>query len=115
MRMFNFFIPSPRLGRALLLGTLLAAGVPWAQAAPEATPAADSPAADSPAAATASINLNTASAEQLQQLRGIGPAMAARIVDWREQEGPFTSVDQLMAIKGIGEKTLARFRDRLTL
>ncbi|MBM7333468.1 DNA uptake protein [Alcanivorax marinus] len=108
--MFNFFIPSPRLGRALLLGTLLAAGVPWAQAAPEATPAADSP-----AAATASINLNTASAEQLQQLRGIGPAMAARIVDWREQEGPFTSVDQLMAIKGIGEKTLARFRDRLTL
>ncbi|MFP1684502.1 ComEA family DNA-binding protein [Alloalcanivorax sp. C16-1] len=109
MRMFNLSGKSPRLGRALLLGTLLATGAPWAQAAPQATPTT----AASPA--TAPINLNTASAEQLQQLRGIGPAMAARIVDWREQEGPFTSVDQLMAIKGIGEKTLARFRDRLTL
>ncbi len=97
-----------RLAPVLLLGALLTAGLPPAQAAEPADDAA-------PAAAIAPINLNTATVEELQQLRGVGPATAARIVAWREQEGPFKSVDQLMAIKGIGEKTLARFRDRLTL
>lgn len=57
------------------------------------------------------VNINTASAEQLTQLSGIGPALAQRIVEWREANGRFESVDQLTEVSGIGAKTLERFRD----
>ncbi|MBL7249530.1 helix-hairpin-helix domain-containing protein [Alcanivorax marinus] len=98
-----------RLAFTLMLGMLLVTGAPLAQAAPEA------PAASAGAAASAPVNLNTASAEELQALRGVGPKTAELIVRWREEEGPFQSVEQLLAIKGIGEKTLARLRDQITL
>lgn len=61
------------------------------------------------------INLNTASAEQLQQLHRVGPALALRIVDWREMNGKFSSVDELLEVSGIGPKTLDQFRDRVTV
>jgi competence protein ComEA len=57
------------------------------------------------------INLNTANAEQLQQLPRVGPATAAKILDHRQRQGPFTSVDQLLDVPGIGERTLAGLRD----
>lgn len=101
--------PMRRLAFTLMLGMLLVTGAPLAQAAPEA------PAADTSAAASAPVNLNSATAEELQTLRGVGPKTAELIVQWREEEGPFQSVDQLLAIKGIGEKTLARLRDQITL
>lgn len=57
------------------------------------------------------VDLNTASLEELQTLRGIGPALAQRIIDYREENGPFRSVEDLMNVKGIGQATLEKFRD----
>ena len=65
--------------------------------------------------ATALIDPNTASAIELERLNGIGPAMSARIVEWREQNGDFRTVDDLLAIPGIGPATLDRFRSQLSL
>ncbi|HPZ34165.1 MAG TPA: ComEA family DNA-binding protein [Microbacteriaceae bacterium] len=56
------------------------------------------------------LNLNTASVEQLDALPRIGPAMAQRIVQWRASNGRFTSVDDLLAVPGIGEETLESLR-----
>ena len=61
------------------------------------------------------VNLNTASAEQLTALVGIGPTKALAIVAWREAHGPFKSVDQLIGIKGIGLKTVENNRERMTV
>lgn len=61
------------------------------------------------------VNLNTASPAELTALSGIGPALAERIVAWREANGRFADVDQLLDVSGIGEKTLDRFRDRVAL
>lgn len=61
------------------------------------------------------VNINSASAEELQKLPGIGPAYASRIVKWRNEFGPFRSKDQLIEIKGIGEKRLETIRPLVTL
>ena len=65
--------------------------------------------------ATALIDPNTASAIELERLNGIGPAMSARIVEWREQNGDFSTAEDLLAIPGIGPATLDRFRSQLSL
>lgn len=61
------------------------------------------------------VKLNSADATELDSLPGIGPAIAARIIAWRDEYGPFRSVDELLAVSGIGEKTLDGFRDLVTL
>lgn len=61
------------------------------------------------------ININTATEEELQKLPGIGPAYASRIVEWRMENGRFTSAEQLIEIKGIGEKRLENIRPLVTL
>ena len=66
-------------------------------------------------AATALIDPNAASAAELERLSGIGPAMSARIVEWREQNGEFRTAEDLLAIPGIGPATLDRFRSQLSL
>ena len=61
------------------------------------------------------IDLNSASVAELDELPGVGPAIAQRIVDHREQNGPFESVDQLEEVSGIGPATLEKMRDRATV
>ena len=56
------------------------------------------------------IDLNRATAQDLTQLPGVGEAIAKRIVDFREQHGPFKRVEDLMKVKGIGEKSLEKIR-----
>ena len=63
----------------------------------------------------AKVNINTASAEELMSLSGIGPTKAQAIVDYRTNFGNFTSIDQLTSVSGIGEKTLAKIRDDITV
>lgn len=57
------------------------------------------------------IDLNNADQTELETLPGIGPALGQRIIDWREKNGRFQSVDDLLAVSGIGEKLLAGIRD----
>lgn len=65
---------------------------------------------------SAPINLNTADAAQLQRaLTGIGAVKAQAIVDYREANGAFNSVDELLEVKGIGAATLEKNRDRITV
>jgi competence protein ComEA len=61
------------------------------------------------------LNLNESTPEQLDELPGIGPALAERIVAYRDANGPFTRIEQLNEVKGIGERTLAKLRPYLTL
>lgn len=61
------------------------------------------------------ININSATQAELLELPGIGPAYSKRIIDWRNQNGRFSSVDQLLEIKGIGEKRLASIKPLITL
>jgi len=60
------------------------------------------------------ININTASKEQLETLPGIGPTLAQRIIDYRNEHGLFTSYDDLLNVKGIGEKKLEKLKDKIT-
>lgn len=57
------------------------------------------------------INLNTATADQLDSLPGIGPAYAQRIIDYRNQHGPFKSVNELDSVSGIGSATIEKLKD----
>jgi competence protein ComEA len=61
------------------------------------------------------ININTASAEELDTLPGIGPVLAQRIIDYRNKEGPFQRVEDLAKVSGIGYRTLEKLRDLITL
>jgi len=62
------------------------------------------------------VNVNTASADEIAEaVKGIGPAKAQLIVEYREANGAFTHVDQLVNVKGIGIKTVDRIRDQITL
>lgn len=61
------------------------------------------------------ININTATASQLTALNVIGETKAAAIVEFREQHGRFTTVDELLNVRGIGEKTLANIRGQITV
>ncbi len=61
------------------------------------------------------VNINTATAEELETLKGVGAATAEKIIADREANGPFKSIDDLTRVSGIGEKKLSAMRDRLCL
>ena len=74
-------------------------------------------AADSQGASAAQmvVNLNTATAEQLQSLPGIGGVTAERIVAYRTQNGPFATADDLVKVKGVGSKVLEKVRSQIVV
>jgi competence protein ComEA len=95
---------------ALMLALFYAVAVPAAFAVEPTT------APTQKAAVTAKVSINTASAEDLSEmLTGIGPSKAAAIVAHREQHGAFKTVEDLINVKGIGEATLEKNRDRISL
>lgn len=61
----------------------------------------------------AKININTASAEELQELSGVGPALSERIVDYREANGRFAKIEDLQNVSGIGETRFANLKDKI--
>ena len=61
------------------------------------------------------VDVNTADADALQTLPGIGPALAERIIAYRTEHGPFRRVEDLLEVKGIGEATLEKFRQEVTV
>src|SRR5690606_34429742 len=63
----------------------------------------------------ARLNINSADLVALDALPGVGPVTAEAIIAWREENGPFRTIDDLLEVKGIGEATLAELRDRVTL
>ena len=67
------------------------------------------------AAVADKVNINTATSAELDKLPRIGPQIAQRIIDYRKEHGPFKRIEDLMKVKGIGEKTFARLRDLVTV
>ena len=65
--------------------------------------------------AFAAVNLNTATKDELDAVKGIGPAKAQAIIDYRTKNGPFKSVDDLKNVKGFGDKTVAKMRSELSV
>ena len=97
----------------LALMAIAIAAVPAGASAQE-KPAAASKAVAKPAVA-GPINVNTASASDFEALPGIGPAMAARIVEYRQKNGPFKKLEDLMNVRGLGEKNFLKLKPQLTL
>lgn len=61
------------------------------------------------------VNINTASLEELQSLKGVGPATAKNIILYREEYGAFSDIEEIMNVKRIGEKTFAKIKDFITV
>ncbi|WP_026375706.1 ComEA family DNA-binding protein [Aestuariibacter salexigens] len=93
----------------LMLLTLLSAGVVYHSQAAQTSPVTQS------SAVTVKLNINDATQSQLESVPGIGPAKAAAIIEYRNAIGSFTSVTELTNVTGIGEKTLRKLSQYLTV
>jgi competence protein ComEA len=97
---------------AALVYTLLGGTTVWGQ--PPAGTAAPAGMA-APAAAGTKVNINTADEATLQSLKGIGEKKAKAIIDYRQKNGPFKTVDDLGKVKGIGAKRLGKLKEQITV
>jgi competence protein ComEA len=66
-------------------------------------------------AVATTVNINTASAAELESLPGVGARTAQRIVEYRQKNGSFKKIEELMNVQGIGEKSFLKIKDRLTV
>ncbi|MEO5740190.1 MAG: ComEA family DNA-binding protein [Vicinamibacterales bacterium] len=66
-------------------------------------------------ASTEVVNLNSATAEQIATLPGIGPKTAELVVQYRGKNGPFKKIEEIMNVRGVGEKSFLKIKDRLTV
>ena len=89
--------------------------VPDAESAAAAATTSAAPGAGSGSSPGSPVNLNTADAAALETLPRVGPALAARIIDWRSVNGRFASVEQLLDVSGIGQKTFEQLRELVTV
>lgn len=105
------------LARPLVDGEQVLVGVPGSTApGPSSASTAGSTASGAASPGTgAPVSINTADAEILDTLPGVGPVTASAIIQWRTEHGGFTALDDLLEVRGIGEATLARLRPLVTL
>ena len=97
------------LARILVDGEQIVVGGPAGASGPAVPGGPGSPATG------ALVSLNTADQAALESLPGVGPVTAAAILQWRTEHGPFTAVEQLLEVSGIGEATLAELQPHVTL
>ena len=95
----------------IALATMVAAQTPVRSAA-QTKPAARTAAKP---ATTTTVNINTAPAADLEALPGIGAATAARIIEYRQKNGPFKKIEELMNVRGVGEKSFLKLKPQLTV
>jgi len=77
-------------------------------------PLAAESAGQQPGAGKTKVNINSAGLNELQSLPRIGPKIAQRILDFRKEHGPFKRIEELMKVRGIGEKVFNNLRDLIT-
>lgn len=103
------------LGTARETGEVTILTSPTQQTQPRSLPAYSATAREENGESAARININTATAEELMTLPGIGETLAGNIVNYRQSHGLFSSVEELDEVPGIGEKRLAQLRDLITV
>jgi len=94
---------------------MMAAIAAIALSAPALSAQSKTPAPKPAATAAAPVNLNTATAEQLATIPGVGPKMAERIIDYRQKNGGFKKVEDLMNVSGVGEKSFLKMKPLITI
>jgi competence protein ComEA len=99
----------------ILMAAILGVAVSAAAASAQSKATTPKAAATATATATAPVNLNTATAEQLATVPGVGPKMAERIIDYRQKNGGFKKIEDLMNVSGVGEKSFLKMKPLITV
>jgi competence protein ComEA len=99
----------------ILMAAILGIAVSAAATSAQSKSTTQKAATGATATAAAPVNLNTATAEQLATIPGVGPKMAERIIDYRQKNGGFKKVEDLMNVSGVGEKSFLKMKPLITV
>jgi competence protein ComEA len=99
----------------MMIRMMMAAIAAIALSAPALSAQSKAPAPKPAATIAAPVNLNTATAEQLATIPGVGPKMAERILDYRQKNGGFKKIEDLMNVSGVGEKSFLKMKPLITV